>query len=299
MGAGQLLDPPDLVGHAGRLAIQLDDEHGGGVGRVARVHEGLDGLHHPLVHHLEGRRDHPRGDDGTDRLCSRTDAHEVEEQGRHIRRILGEAHADPRRYPEGSLPAHERPAQVVAHRVALLLSQHHDLSIRQDHLHGENVGAGHPIQQAVRAPGVVGHVPPDRAGLLAGGIRGEVEAGPRQVAAEVQVHDPRFHPGQSPGHVHLQDPVHPGEHHHDRLVAGHRPTSQPGTGTTGHEIPPMCQRSHHARRYLFGRLRKADHPGLPTTDHRGIAAVEPTGPITHLDPLRVKGRDEGANQGIP
>jgi len=83
------------------------------------------------------------------------------------------------------------------------------------------------------------------------------------------------------------------------VIGMHRPTSQPGTGTTGHEIPPMCQRSHHARRYLFGRLRKADHPGLPTTDHRGIAAVEPTGPIAHLDPLRVKGRDEGANQGIP
>ena len=126
-----------------------------------------------------------------------------------------------------------------------------------------------------------------------------MEAGPGEVAAEVEVHYPRFHPGQAAGHVHLQDPVHPGEYDHDRLVAGHCPARQPGSGTTGHEVSSVCERSHHARRYLFGGLGKADHTGPPATDHRGVTAVEPTGTIAGLDPPRVKGGDEGADQGVP
>ena len=78
MGAGQLPDTPDLVGHAGRLPVEFHDEHSGGVGRISGVHEWLDGLHHPLVHHLEGGRDHSSGDDGADGLGGRAHAHEVQ-----------------------------------------------------------------------------------------------------------------------------------------------------------------------------------------------------------------------------
>ncbi len=77
------------------------------------------------------------------------------------------------------------------------------------------------------------------------------------------------------------------------------PPRQPGSGTTDHEVSSVGERSQHARPYLFGGLGKADHTGPPATDHRGVTAVEPTGTIAGLDPPRVKGGDEGADQGVP
>ena len=127
------------------------------------------------------------------------------------------------------------------------------------------MGTGHPIQQAVRASGVVGDIPADRAGLLAGGIRGEVEAGAAQMPAEVQVHDPRLHPCQPSRLVHLQDAVHAGEHDHDRLVTGHRSTRQSSSCTTRHEVAAVGHSGHHARRHLSGGHGKADHAGPPAT----------------------------------
>ena len=52
-----------LVVDASRQAVDLDEQHGGGVGRKAGVHVGLDHLDDGGVHHLQGGRDDAGGDD--------------------------------------------------------------------------------------------------------------------------------------------------------------------------------------------------------------------------------------------
>ncbi|SVA17670.1 uncharacterized protein METZ01_LOCUS70524, partial [marine metagenome] len=125
-----------------------------------------------------------------------------------------------------------------------------------------------------------------------------VQPGARQVPTQVQVHHPRLHPGQASLGVDLQDPVHPGHDHHDRLVARHRAPGQPGTGAAGHECPAVGDRRHHTRRDLAGGLGKADHPGPPAPNHRRVPAVQAPGYLAYLDPVPVQGVDQLAYQWI-
>ena len=54
MGAEQRLDHGVLGGDALGLAVELDEQHGGGIGGIPRGIDGrFDGLHARLVHHLQ------------------------------------------------------------------------------------------------------------------------------------------------------------------------------------------------------------------------------------------------------
>lgn len=91
-----------------------------------------------------------------------------------------------------------------------------------------------------------------------------METGALQMPREVQVHYTRTYPRQAAFHVHFVDDVHPGGHHHHRLIAWHGSTGQPGARPARHERAAMADSHGHASRDLFGALGKADNP-CPTT----------------------------------
>jgi hypothetical protein len=72
-------DLPDLLVQPRREAIKLDDEHGLGIERVARVNGFLDRPDDRAVHHLQRRGDHAGGDDPADGLGSLDDGVENRE----------------------------------------------------------------------------------------------------------------------------------------------------------------------------------------------------------------------------
>ena len=74
VGLDDLGDRLGLAVEAGVEAVDLDDQHGAGLGREAEAERLLDGLDHQVVEHLERGRDDPRGDDPADGLGRRVDA---------------------------------------------------------------------------------------------------------------------------------------------------------------------------------------------------------------------------------
>ena len=145
----------------------LHEQHRGSVEGQACVHECLDRLDAQTIHHLKRRREDPTGDDGRHGVGPVVHTREVHEERPHGRRILGETHAHLGGDAEHALAAHEHAAQVVPHRLGVLATEHRDGPVREHHLKGEDVGAGHAVREAVGSAGIVRHVPADGATLLA------------------------------------------------------------------------------------------------------------------------------------
>ena len=192
------------------------------------------------VHHLEGGGHQPAGDDAAHRLGGVVDRVEVEQQGGHRRRVGREPDGDARRDAERALAPHEHAPEVEPGGLGVEAAEQGHRPVGEHDLQRQDVGAGHAVGQAVRPPGVVGHVAADGARLLARRVGREVEPVPGQRPGEVQVDDPRLHPGHPVHGVDLQDPVHLGGHDHHRVAHGHRPTGEARPRAPGHERAPVA-----------------------------------------------------------
>ena len=210
------------------------------------MHVRLDHLDDHRVHHLQGGRDDPGRDDARHGRGGVTQIREVGQQRRHRGWKGGQTHGDPRRDAHGAFAPDERPSQIQPIRLGIDATEQADRTVRQDDFDGQDVGAGDAVEQAVGTTGVVGQVAADGARLLAGRVRGEVQAEMGHGPGQVQVEDPGLDPGEALACVDLEDPVHLGRDDHDgRNVAGWRgPAGQTRPGTRGTKGRPW---SRHTR----------------------------------------------------
>ena len=138
-------------------------------------------------------------------------------------------------HAERSLGADDRAEEVGAVRVERLAAQLDDLPVGQDERQPGDVMRREAVLQAVRASGILGDVPADRAHLLARRIGRVEEAFACDGARDVEVRDARLDDDPLAVEVDLQDPVHPRER--DDYPARHRrrSTGQAGAGAAGDE----------------------------------------------------------------
>src|ERR687897_94595 len=292
-------DRPHLVhrgGHARRQPVELDQEDGGGVGRVAGVDERLRGLRDALVHHLERRRQQPAGDDAAHGLGGGVDRGEVEQQRGHGRWVGREPHGDAGGDAQGSLAAHERAPQVEPGGLGVEPAEDGHRPVGQHDLHGQHMGARHAVGEAVRPARVVGHVAPDGAGLLARGVGGEVQAVRRKFSREVEVDDARLHPRHTVDRIDLEDAIHLGGHHHHRVADRYGPAGQPRSRPPCHEGPVVAAGDAHGRGDLLGGQREAHDGGRPG-QHRGVAPVQSQLDTLGTDPVGPQGRPQVGGEG--
>ncbi len=184
------------------------------------MERGLCGLDRQPVHHLDRRRDDPRGDHRRHRLATRL---EGAEGGEHRRDDLGHAldaerhlHGDPQR-PLGS---DEHPEQVGAVLIEALPAELDELPVGKHDLRARDVVDREAVLEAVRPAGVLGDVPADRADLLARRVGCVEEAVRRDRAGDVEVRDARLDDDAPALDVDLDDPVHPRERDHHPVGDG-------------------------------------------------------------------------------
>ena len=211
VGRGDGRHPLGLDLRSGVHAVHLDQQHRGGVPGVPGPHEVLDDGHRPGVHQLHGRRHHAVGYNRADGGRGRGHVGVGGQHGLDRGRVGGEAHGHRGGHPAQALGADEGAPQVVAVRLGLQPAQHHRLAVGEHHLHRGHMGAGDAVGQAVGAAGVVGHVAADGAGLLAGGVGGEVQAVGGHPPGQFQVDQAGLDPGDAVVEVHLQHRVHGGQ----------------------------------------------------------------------------------------
>ncbi len=146
--------------------------------------------------------------------------------------------------------------------------------------------------------GVVRRVAADRAGLLARGVGGKVQPGARKVPCQIQIHDPRPDPGDTPFNVDFMNLVHPRGRYHHRVVAWNGTSREACTRSAWNEVAAVGDSSPDAVGDLFGRIREADGPTVATVDYRAVTAVEVTGSPTYEDPVGSDRRHQVSYQFI-
>ena len=163
---GDLLDEGRLGLHSGGLSDHFDEEDGGPIGGETGLEPVLHGLHHPLIHHLQGGGDTAGGDDVRDRAAGVLDPVEVDEQGPDIGIDRDQPHQGPGHHPQGALGTDDQPFQIQTRGVGRQPAEHHHLATGENHLETQDVAGGAALGETMGAPTVVGDVAPDGAGGL-------------------------------------------------------------------------------------------------------------------------------------
>src|SRR5207245_78852 len=130
-------------------AVDLDQQDGAGVGRIARV---VVRLHRPdgdAVHHLERGGDDAATDHSGDSLACGLDRGEGGEQRRHAGWRAEQADLDLGDRAKGPLGADEYAAQVEADAIRYIPADPMNASVREHDLHAQNVVGGDAVIEAV------------------------------------------------------------------------------------------------------------------------------------------------------
>ena len=155
-------------------AVELAEEQGGRIQRIAAARERLGRAQRRPVHHLEAGRDDARGNDATHGAGT---ARHVVEAGHQQFDALGQRHEPDRHLDDDAQHAFgtgDERQQRQARRLAERRTDRDDLAVAGRETHLEQVMDGQAVLQAVHAAGVLRHVAADGAGDLRRGV-GRVE----------------------------------------------------------------------------------------------------------------------------
>jgi hypothetical protein len=256
-------------------AVQLDEQHGAGVTRIAGGEDRvLDGLNGAVVHHLEGGRNDAGRDDRRDRLAGRNECRKARQQRAHALGERSQAHRRRRDDPDGSLGADEDPAQVVAERVAILASEGDDGAVGQHDLQRQHVGAGRAVLERVRAAAVLGDVPADRAGRLAGGVGRIVQAERGHRLGEVRVDQARLHRGGGVDGVDREDSVHARALDQHAAIDGGSASGETRARSARHERHTRLEAGTHRTGHALGPEGEHDRGGPAAQQRQAVRLVD-------------------------
>jgi hypothetical protein len=121
--------------------------------------------------------------------------------------------------------------------VAVTSSEHHDGCVGQDDLDGEDVGTGGAVLERVRSAAVLRDIPTQRAGRLAGGVRGVVERELGHRVGELGVDQARLDRRRPIDGVDAEQSVHARALDDHAAVDGGGTTGKARSRTARHEGP--------------------------------------------------------------
>ena len=180
-------------------------------------------------------------------------------------------HRDLGRDGESALGADEQLGQVVpARALDELAARAQHLAIGQHHFESEHVMAGHAVANGPHAAGVGGHVPAERAALLARGD-GVDEAERRELAVELLERHARLHDGDLVLGIDLADALHAVEGQQDAVGHRDRRPGKTGAAATGNDRHPVFARQLQDLGDLVGR--PGQHHGEGDHRHGGESLV--------------------------
>ena len=142
---------------------------------------------------------------------------------------------DARRDRDGPFGADEEAEQIRSGRISERDAEVHDLAIGHHRLDFEHVMHGEPILQAVGAAGVLGHVPANRADLLAGVIRCVVKAERRHLARDFEIGDAWLDSHALVRDIDVEDTIETRQRDDDAARYRQRAAGEPRAVSAGHE----------------------------------------------------------------
>ncbi len=272
-GRQQAADALDVGGHVGLHPVQLAEQDGGGIHRVAGVDEVLGGSQGQVVHHLQPTGDDAGGDDVGHRRPGALDVgeagHHHPSTGRLGQQLDGHLHHD----AEQALGTGEQRQQVEAGAVQGGAAQGQAFALQGDDLHRQHVVHGQAVFQAVHATGVLGHVAADGAGDLRRGIGGVVEVVGRRGLGDGQVAHPGLDPGTAALGVHVEDAIEARHHQQHALLQWQGAAGEPGAGTARHQGYVQLMAEAQGRLHLLYRFRQHHQQRRGAIGREAIALI--------------------------
>ena len=273
VGAAELFDLIGLRFDGFAQTFEFNQEHGGGVERVAGVGGGFDRLEAEAVEHFAGGRGDAAGGEVGDGFSGVVHGVEDGQQSFDRFRQAGEADGDFGDDGERALRANQQAGEVVAGQVGHAAADWHQLAGGQHDFQAEDVIAGDAVGEGVGAAGVFGHVAADGASLLAGRVGGELVAVGRDRLGQVEVDHAGLDHGAPVGQVDFQDAFHAAEDHQQAAFGGERAAGESGAGAAADQrdfkLVGQADDAHH----VFRAARK-DHRVGQGAVGAGVVFVE-------------------------
>src|SRR5579885_2940471 len=240
---------------------------------IIRVYHGLGSLDRQWVHHLDGCRKHPRGDDAADGSTGFVGGRKGREEDAHALRTLDQPENHFRRDAERAFRADKNPAEVATGSIEGLAANTNQFTIRQDYLEAENGRRREAILKAVGAAGIFRYVAANGTDRLRGRVWG-VEIFLRgDTVRHFQIDDSGLDYGARVGHVDFEYAVHPRKGDDDAAFDRQCAAAQPCAGAARHKGDLLAMaNSHDALHFLRGG--RQDHcAGLRAEVRERVAFV--------------------------
>ena len=261
----------------GGRTVQLDQENGGGVLRVAGARALVDRADHQLVEHLERRRDDAGGDDRRDRLRGVLERRERGEDGLHRLGHVKEPDRGRGDDAKGALRADGHAHQIVARALRRLAAETHELSGARHQLEPEDMVRRDPVLQTVRAAGIGRDVAPDRRDHLARGVGREEISAVCDRSGQREVDQAGLDRGAAVREVDLENSVHPVRADHHAADRRHGTPDQSGAGAPWHDGHALAAAEVDDRDDFIRSRRQRDGVGRTLVEGMHVALVdEPT-----------------------
>ena len=132
---------------------------------------------------------------------------------------------------------------------------------------------GNTVSQRMRAAGIFRYIATNGAGLLAGRIWSEMEAGLRDGHTEVRVHHSRLHDGTLIFHVDFQNAIHARKNYQDAALARERSAGKASAGASSYHGDLIAIRNLDDADDLF-RMAREDYAVRARDFDRAVVFVQ-------------------------
>ena len=285
------LDTLDQMIDLGLRAVDLDDQQGFHIERIAGVDEFLDRVDRRPVHHLHAARDDAGADNPADAFAGVLRRRKADQHRAGAFGLLEDPHRDLGDDAEQALGSGDDAEQVVAAGIEMLAADADDLAGDQHDLAAQEVVGGHAVFQAMHAPGVLRHVAADRAGDLRRRIGRIIEPGMLDCLRDGEIGDARLDHRDAVVEIDFFDTVELGHAEQHAILKRQSSARQRGTGAARHHFDALGMAvSQHAADLLGGRRQHHHHGKLPI----GGEPVRLVGPHLALGRDHTFARHDGA-----
>ncbi len=253
------LDPRDEMIDLGLRAVDLDDQQGLDVERIAGMHELLDRVDRRLVHHLHAARNDARGDDPAHAFAGILGRPETHQHGARAFWLLEDAHRDLGDHAEQALRPGDDAEKIVAAGIEVLAADAQDLAGHQHDLAAQEIVGGHAVLEAMHAAGVLRHVAADGAGDLGGRIGRVVEAHVLDRLRHREIGDAGLDHRHAVGEIELADALELAHSEQDAVGERERTAGERGASPARHHLDAFGMAVGEHATHLLRRFRKHDH----------------------------------------
>ncbi len=265
--------------------IELDDQQGLDVERIAGMDELLGGGDGGTVHHFHAAGNDAGADDPGDAFAAVLGSRKTDQRRARGLRFLQNANGDFGNDAKQPLGSGDNAEQIVAAGIEMLAAESQNFAGHQHEFAAEHVVGGHAVFEAMHAAGIFRDIAADGAGDLRRRIGRVIEAGLGDRLRHREIGDAGLDHGDAIVEIDLADAVELGEPEQHAIAERQRAAGQRRAGAARHNLDAFAMAIAEHGGDLRGGLRQHHNHRQLAIGGEPIALVRPHGLFGRDDAL--------------